>query len=36
MSASTDNDSSLLRTEGLVKIYNGRSVVNGVDINVKK
>ena len=36
MSTSTDNDSSLLRTEGLVKIYNGRSVVNGVDINVKK
>lgn len=26
----------LLRTDGLVKIYNGRSVVNGVDINVKK
>ena len=26
----------LLRTEKLVKIYNGRSVVNGVDINVKK
>lgn len=26
----------LLRTEGLVKIYNGRSVVNGVDINVKR
>ncbi|MDX2079714.1 MAG: LPS export ABC transporter ATP-binding protein [Terrimicrobiaceae bacterium] len=25
----------LLRTEGLVKIYGGRSVVNGVDINVK-
>lgn len=25
----------LLRTDGLVKIYNGRSVVNGVDINVK-
>ena len=36
MSSSTDNDTSLLRTEGLVKIYNGRSVVNGVDINVKK
>jgi len=36
MSASTDNDSSLLRTVGLVIIYNGRSVVNGVDINVKK
>lgn len=26
----------LLNTEGLVKIYNGRSVVNGVDINVKR
>ncbi len=26
----------LLRTDGLVKIYNGRSVVNGVDINVRK
>ncbi len=36
MSALSDNDSPLLRTEGLVKIYNGRSVVNGVDINVKK
>ena len=36
MSFSTDNESTLLHTEGLVKIYNGRSVVNGVDINVKK
>ncbi len=36
MSALIDNDSALLRTEGLVKVYNGRSVVNGVDINVKK
>ena len=26
----------LLRTDGLVKIYGGRSVVNGVDINVKR
>ncbi|MBE2204697.1 MAG: LPS export ABC transporter ATP-binding protein [Chthoniobacterales bacterium] len=26
----------LLRTDGLVKIYTGRSVVNGVDINVKR
>jgi lipopolysaccharide transport protein LptA len=26
----------LLHTEGLIKIYNRRSVVNGVDINVKK
>ena len=32
-----DQDASpLLRTDGLVKIYNGRSVVNGVDINVKR
>ncbi len=29
------NRPPLLRTEGLVKIYGGRSVVNGVDINVK-
>ncbi len=36
MSISTDKESPLLHTEGLVKIYNGRSVVNGVDINVKK
>ena len=36
MSTLIDNDSALLRTEGLVKVYNGRSVVNGVDINVKK
>lgn len=27
--------SALLETRGLVKIYDGRSVVNGVDINVK-
>ena len=26
----------ILRTEGLVKIYDGRSVVNGVDINCRK
>ena len=26
----------LLSTDGLVKIYNGRAVVNGVDINVKR
>ena len=32
---STD-DGPLLKTEGLVKIYNGRSVVNGVDIDVKR
>ena len=30
------DDAPLLRTDGLVKIYNGRSVVNGVDINVKR
>lgn len=44
MSAESDNQTRtpvadgdpLLRTEGLVKIYNGRSVVNGVDINVKR
>lgn len=29
-------EAPLLRTEGLVKIYNGRSVVNGVDINVRR
>ena len=26
----------VLRTEGLVKIYDGRRVVNGVDINCRK
>lgn len=40
MSSSSSNSpsaekESILRTEGLVKIYNGRSVVNGVDIHVK-
>ena len=34
MSEATDNN-VLLRTEGLVKIYGGRRVVDGVDINVK-
>lgn len=29
-------EAPLLRTDGLIKIYNGRSVVNGVDINVRK
>jgi len=29
-------DNSLLRTEGLVKIYGGRQVVNGVDIHVRR
>ena len=28
-------DDAILRTDGLVKIYNGRSVVNGIDIHVK-
>ena len=31
--ASTEDP--ILKTEGLVKIYNGRSVVNGVDIHVR-
>lgn len=35
MSDAVSSAGSLLRTEGLVKIYNGRRVVNGVDINVK-
>jgi lipopolysaccharide export system ATP-binding protein len=30
------DEDPLLRTDGLIKIYNGRSVVNGVDINVKR
>ena len=29
------SENFILKTEGLVKIYNGRSVVNGIDINVK-
>jgi len=29
-------DEPILRTDGLVKIYGGRSVVNGVDIHVRK
>lgn len=32
--SSTERD-SLLKTNGLVKIYNGRTVVNGVDIHVR-
>jgi len=32
---STPSENFILKTEGLVKIYNGRSVVNGIDINVK-
>src|SRR5437867_3020977 len=30
------NNQVLLHTEGLVKIYGGRRVVDGVDINVKR
>ncbi|NLT69077.1 MAG: LPS export ABC transporter ATP-binding protein [Verrucomicrobiaceae bacterium] len=33
--ARPDNDHFLLDTRGLVKIYDGRTVVNGVDINVR-
>lgn len=29
------SENFILKTEGLVKIYNGRSVVNGIDIQVK-
>lgn len=29
------SENLILKTEGLVKIYNGRSVVNGIDIQVK-
>lgn len=35
MSAS-NNSESILKTEKLVKIYNGRSVVNGVDIQLRR
>ena len=35
LSSAPSKDTSILRTDGLVKIYNGRSVVNGVDIHVK-
>jgi lipopolysaccharide export system ATP-binding protein len=31
-----DTPAQLLHTDGLVKIYDGRTVVNGVDIDVKK
>jgi lipopolysaccharide export system ATP-binding protein len=31
-----EGDQPLLRTDKLVKIYGGRAVVNGVDINVKR
>lgn len=33
--SSSSSTVPLLQTEGLVKIYNGRSVVNGVDIHVR-
>jgi lipopolysaccharide export system ATP-binding protein len=36
MSAASNNNNILLHTESLVKIYGGRRVVNGVDINVKR
>ena len=32
----TSTADSILRTDKLVKIYNGRSVVNGVDIHVRE
>jgi lipopolysaccharide export system ATP-binding protein len=32
----TNGEHPLLRTDALVKIYNGRSVANGVDINVRR
>ena len=32
----TNDDGTILRTEKLVKIYGGRAVVNGVDINLKR
>ncbi|MBL9133126.1 MAG: lipopolysaccharide ABC transporter ATP-binding protein, partial [Verrucomicrobiaceae bacterium] len=35
MPATPESD-LLLHTEGLKKIYDGRAVVNGVDIEVKK
>jgi lipopolysaccharide export system ATP-binding protein len=35
-SRASDGDRPLLRTDKLVKIYGGRAVVNGVDINVKR
>jgi len=35
-SRGSERDQPLLRTDKLVKIYGGRAVVNGVDINVKR
>ena len=34
-STSSSQDEPIIRTEGLVKVYNGRAVVNGVDIHVR-
>lgn len=34
--SSTGNSQPLLRTDKLVKVYGGRAVVNGVDINLKR
>lgn len=31
-----DAESPILRTEGLIKIYGSRAVVNGVDIQLKR
>ena len=36
MSDADKNNNILLRTAGLVKVYGGRAVVNGVDINVRR
>ena len=36
MHAITPDENTLLHTEGLKKVYDGRAVVNGVDIEVKK
>src|SRR3990167_1869852 len=36
MSSVSSEEEPLLKTEGLVKIYNGRWVVNGVDIHVRR
>ena len=35
-SAAASSRDSILRTDGLVKVYGGRSVVNGVDIHVRE
>ena len=36
MSSARSDAPSILRTEKLVKIYGGRAVVNGVDIELKR